>query len=68
MEKISWKLNTMPKSDDRYLSVMDLKQVKQARSFHQSFPQYSITPLAELDGMAEWDTAIWAEGLLFAGI
>ena len=52
MEKISWKLNTMPKSDDRYLSVMDLKQVKQARSFHQSFPQYSITPLAELDGMA----------------
>ena len=25
-----------------------------ARSFHRSFPQYSITPLAQLDGMAQY--------------
>ncbi len=52
MEKIKWVLNGMPKSEDKQLAVMDLKNVKQAREFHRSFPQYSVTPLAKLDGMA----------------
>lgn len=49
---IQWKLNTMPKSGDRQLSVMALDEVARARTFHRSFPQYSVTPLARLDGMA----------------
>ncbi len=53
MEKILWALNKMPKSEDKCLSVMSIENVRQARQFHKSFPQYSVTPLAKLDGMAE---------------
>ncbi|MDD3410781.1 MAG: pyridoxal-phosphate dependent enzyme, partial [Eubacteriales bacterium] len=53
MQPINWKKNEMPKSDDRHLSIMSLENVAAARTFHQSFPQYSITPLADLKGMAE---------------
>ncbi len=53
MEKILWALNKMPKSEDKCLTVMSIENVRQARQFHKSFPQYSITPLAKLDGMAE---------------
>ena len=52
MEKINWVLNRMPASDDRWLSVMDNGIVDQARAFHQSFPQYSVTPLAVLKNRA----------------
>lgn len=53
MEKIQWTMNHMPKSDDRYLSVMDPAKIEKVRAFHRSFPQYSVTPLAQLDGMAD---------------
>lgn len=53
MEKIKWVLNTMPKSADAYLPVMAPEEVEKARGFHRSFPQYSVTPLAELAKMAE---------------
>ena len=43
----------MPKTDDAQLPIMGLEQVGKARSFHQSFPQYSETPLARLEGMAK---------------
>lgn len=52
MEKIKWVLNQMPKNEDKNLAVMALDNVNQARKFHRSFPQYSVTPLAKLDGMA----------------
>ena len=51
-DKIQWAGNTMPKSDDKHLGIMSLDHVKQARAFHQSFPQYTVTPLARLDGQA----------------
>ena len=51
-ETIKWAANTMPASDDRQLPVMSTDSVAKARAFHRSFPQYSITPLAKLDGMA----------------
>lgn len=51
-EAIKWTVNRMPKSEDRQLSVMSLDNVAKARSFHSSFPQYSVTPLARLSGMA----------------
>ncbi len=52
-ETIKWVKNRMPASEDRQLRVMSLDHVTKARAFHNSFPQYSITPLARLDGMAE---------------
>ena len=52
-EAIKWALNTMPKSEDQQLSLMSMEHVKTAAAFHRSFPQYSVTPLAKLDGLAE---------------
>ena len=44
-DKIQWAGNTMPKSDDKHLGIMSLDHVKKARAFHQSFPQYTVTPM-----------------------
>ena len=52
-DTIKWAANRMPSSDDRQLDVMSTENVAKARAFHRSFPQYSITPLAKLDGMAK---------------
>ena len=45
-------MNKMAHSADKNLKIMALDTVKKARTFHESFPQYSITPLARLDKMA----------------
>ena len=52
MQSIQWIQNRMPKSEDRQLSIMSLNNVERAYRFHQSFPQYNVTPLASLAGMA----------------
>ena len=52
MKPIEWTLNQMPKSDDRQLNVMSRENVKLARGFHQSFPEYTVTPLQRLKEMA----------------
>ncbi len=52
MEQIKWTANRMPGSDDRQLAIMAKANVETARAFHRSFPQYGVTPLAKLDGMA----------------
>ena len=52
--KMKWKLNTMPKVNGNELEIMALENVAKARAFHESFPQYCITPLAKLDKMAEY--------------
>ena len=52
MNRIQWTLNAMPKSDDRYLSLMSVANVDRARAFFKTFPQYAVTPLARLDNMA----------------
>jgi diaminopropionate ammonia-lyase len=49
-----WKINEIPKSDDKNLPIMDVKEVEKARVFHKSFPQYSETPLANLKEMAKF--------------
>ena len=54
MDKIKWVANGMPKTADASLPVMSLENVKKARAFHESFPQYAETPLAKLDGMAKY--------------
>lgn len=53
MEAIKWVANHMPKSEDSQLQVMSLANVEKAEAFHRSFPQYSVTPLARLSGMAD---------------
>lgn len=54
MDSIKWVGNNMPPSGDENLSVMSLESVANASAFHRSFPQYSVTPLAKLDGMAKY--------------
>lgn len=44
----------MPKTNDAQLPVMAIDEVKKARTFHESFPQYTMTPLAKLDNMAAY--------------
>jgi len=51
-DPIKWAINALPKSEDQHLEVMSLDNVAKARAFHRTFPQYSVTPLARLDGMA----------------
>lgn len=53
MQEIKWTTNRMKKSNDAWLSVMAKDEVAAARAFHRSFPQYSITPLAQLNGLAQ---------------
>ncbi len=52
MEAIKWAANKMPGSGDVWLKVMAQGEVAKARAFHRSFPQYSVTPLADLKEMA----------------
>lgn len=54
MDKIKWVKNEMPQTKDGYLPLMDEGNMKKARHFHQSFPQYSETPLADLKEMANY--------------
>lgn len=52
--ELKWTLNNMPESDDLQLASMSEEEMKKARSFHQSFPQYSVTPLTKLSGLADY--------------
>jgi len=54
MKVIEWVVNTMPTTDDRQLPVMAISEVRKARTFHESFPQYTTTPLAKLGRMADY--------------
>ena len=53
MESIKWAVNKMPKTNDENLKVMSLDEVKKARAFHESFPQYTVTPLTKFEKMAD---------------
>ncbi|MDD7267416.1 MAG: diaminopropionate ammonia-lyase [Lachnospiraceae bacterium] len=54
MKPILWAVNQMPKTADENLPVMGLTEIAKARTFHQSFPQYTTTPLVKLDVMADY--------------
>ena len=53
-QKILWAVNHMPKTDDKNLPIMGLEEIAKARTFHESFPQYTKTPLTKLDHMAAY--------------
>lgn len=46
--------NRMPKTDDRYLELMNPENVERAHRFHQSFPKYQVTPLRRLRHLADY--------------
>lgn len=52
MDSIKWIENKIPHSEDKELAIMSQENVKAARAFHKSFPQYSVTPLAKLSELA----------------
>lgn len=54
MEKIKCVLNSMSKTEDGFLSVMALENAKKAKKFHESFPQYEVTPLTALPSLASF--------------
>lgn len=51
---MKYKMNTMPKSDDKNLALMSIDEIAKARKFHESFPQYKETPLVDLKSMSEY--------------
>lgn len=53
MNDIKWTANTLPKTDDKNLSLLSIDHAKQVKTFHESFPQYQETPLANLSEMAK---------------
>jgi len=51
---MSWVRNNVPKTDClKSLSLMEPETIKKIRRFHQSFPQYTETPLVSLDNLAK---------------
>lgn len=53
MDAMKWVVNTMTKSEDTNMAIMSIEEGEKARAFHQSFPQYEVTPLTELPLMAD---------------
>lgn len=54
MEKILWKLNTLPKTDkEGCIEFLSREEVSKAKNFHESFSEYDKTPLVELDNLAK---------------
>ncbi len=50
--ELQWAFNTMPKTADKNLPLMEVAEVEKARAFHKSFPQYEATPLCDLTHLA----------------
>ena len=52
--KAKWTPNTMSKTDDKFLSTMDIPEALKAIQYHRSFPQYEVTPLVSLKNLAKY--------------
>ncbi|AKC63680.1 diaminopropionate ammonia-lyase [Clostridium sporogenes] len=53
-KKIKWKNNTMKgETDKASVEFLGEEEIKKARDFHQSFPQFTKTPLINLDNLAK---------------
>ncbi len=53
-KQLKWTLNHIAKSDDQQVRNMSMDEMAKANSFHKSFPQYEVTPLTRLSGLAEY--------------
>lgn len=53
-ETIKWKENELPKSDiEGCIDILRKDEIEKAKAFHQSFDQYSKTPLQDLKELAD---------------
>ncbi|EJP6472928.1 diaminopropionate ammonia-lyase [Clostridium botulinum] len=53
-KNIKWKNNTMKgEADKASVKFLGEEEIKKARDFHQSFPQFTKTPLVNLDNLAK---------------
>ena len=52
MQDIKWTTNKLPKTEDLNLPLLSTTNAKEVKAFHESFPQYQKTPLANLTNMA----------------
>ncbi|MGO5072558.1 diaminopropionate ammonia-lyase [Clostridium sporogenes] len=53
-KKIKWKNNTMKgETDKASVEFLGEEEIKKARNFHQSFPQFTKTPLVDLSNLAK---------------
>ena len=52
MQDIKWTVNKLPKTEDLNLPLLSIESAKEVKTFHESFPQYQETPLANLTNMA----------------
>ena len=54
MSNVKWVENKIQKTDcSKSLALMETGLIIKIRDFHKSFPQYSLTPLIELDNLAK---------------
>ncbi|WP_368655093.1 diaminopropionate ammonia-lyase [Ornithinibacillus sp. 4-3] len=53
LTKLQYVENNNAKSEKESVAVMSSKVMEEVRSFHQSFPEYQITPLHSLDHLAK---------------
>lgn len=53
-ERIEWKENTLPKTEDENrLNFLSKEEIEKTKQFHSSFPQYKETPLVNLDNLSK---------------
>ena len=50
--ELKWTLNNIAKSADLQVQNMSVEEMEKASNFHKSFPQYEVTPLTRLPGLA----------------
>lgn len=50
--ELKWTLNNIAKSADLQVQNMSVEEMEKASNFHKSFPQYEVTPLTRLSGLA----------------
>lgn len=50
--ELKWTLNNIAKSGDLQVQNMSVEEMEKASNFHKSFPQYEVTPLTRLSGLA----------------
>lgn len=53
-KSIRWVKNSIPKSDCTELEMMSHEKVERVKQFHESFPEYSETPLAKLKNLSSF--------------
>ncbi|AQS58922.1 diaminopropionate ammonia-lyase [Desulforamulus ferrireducens] len=54
MDQIKWQANEMLGKEKVSLDFFSQREIQKVRQFHQSFPEYSITPLRSLANLAKY--------------